>query len=147
MVLSVSGLTPLAILIHIIILTGVSLLVIEDVRFQTISDSKTIPLIGMLFAIFVWSEYSRTMVLFPYELSMIIIGGFTGMLFYMIQMIVPALIETIRRRHTMSHIYDIILSPFIFPLWMLVKVLFDEKKADKWFPSLAVYENLPSWVG
>jgi hypothetical protein len=147
MVLSYAGLAPLSLVYHILILTGVSLLVIEDIRFQTISDTKTIPLIAILVAIFIWSEFSRTKVLFPYESSSIIIGGFIGMLFYMLQMIVPALVETIRRHDKVSYIFDILLSPFIFPLWIVAKVLFGEKKADAWFPSLAVYEDMPSWVG
>lgn len=124
-----------------------ALLVIEDVRFQTISDSKTIPLIALLVAIFTWSHYSSAKVMFPYETSLIIVGGFTGMFFYMLQMILPALIETIRRNAKMSSIVDIILSPFIFPLWMIVKVFWGEEKANAWFPSLSIYDDLPSWVG
>jgi hypothetical protein len=68
------------------------------------------------------------------------------MFFYMLQMIVPAMIETIRRGGNASHIFDIVLSPFIFPIWLLVKVCFSEKIADAWLPSISVYENLPSWV-
>jgi len=68
------------------------------------------------------------------------------MIFYMIQMMIPAIIETIRRRK-MSTLSDIVISPFLFPLWIMAKVIFGEKKADIWFPSLAVYEDLPSWVG
>lgn len=146
MLLSYAGFTPLSIVYHILILTGVALVVIEDIRLQTISDTKTIPLIGIMVSIFIWGHYSDDRVLFPPETSLIILGGFVGMMFYMIQMILPALIETVRRHDTMSHMFDILLSPFIFPLWMVAKVLVGEKKADAWFPSLAVYEDMPTWV-
>lgn len=147
MLLSYAGFTPLSTIYHILILTGVSLVVIEDIRLQTISDTKTIPLIGIIVSIFIWSHYSDDKVLFSHYTSLIILGGFIGMMFYMIQMILPALIETVRRHDRMSHIFDIFISPFIFPLWMVAKVLFGEKKADAWFPSLAVYEDMPTWVG
>ncbi len=61
-------------------------------------------------------------------------------------MIIPALFAVVRRR-AFSQLTDVLLSPFVFPLWLLSKVLFGEKKADAWFPSLAVYANMPSWVG
>ena len=40
----------------------------------------------------------------------------------------------------------ILSSPFVFPLWMVAKVLVGEKKADKLFPTLQVFETLPTWV-
>jgi len=57
MVLSLYHFSLISILFHIVILTGISLLVIEDIRFQTISDAKTLPLLGLLVVIFVWSHY------------------------------------------------------------------------------------------
>lgn len=41
----------------------------------------------------------------------------------------------------------ITISPFIFPLWILVKGFVGEKRADKVFPTLDVFEDLPTWVG
>jgi|GEM_PF-3293757 len=39
------------------------------------------------------------------------------------------------------------LSPFLFLIWLIAKVVYGEKKADTWFPSLALYDDMPSWVG
>lgn len=77
---------------------------------------------------------------------MAVLGAFFGMLFYMIQMMVPALYETIRRRKSVD-IFAILISPFIFPLWLLVKGFVGEKKADRLFPTLNVFDDLPTWVG
>lgn len=73
MVLSSFDFSFVSILMHCLILTSISLLMIEDMRFQTISDSKTLPLLALLAGIFFWSYSSNEKVLFPYETSTIIV--------------------------------------------------------------------------
>lgn len=69
------------------------------------------------------------------------------MFFYMIQMMLPAFIEIFRAGRSKKEIVDIIISPFLFPLWLITKVVYSPKKADSWFPSLALYDDMPTWVG
>jgi hypothetical protein len=78
--------------------------------------------------------------------SMAVLGAFVGMLFYMLQMILPALYEIIRRRN-IKGIFEVLISPFLFPLWILAKVFMGETKADRLFPTLNVFEDVPTWVG
>ena len=65
MVLTLEGLSPLSVAIHIIILTGLSLLVIEDMRSRMISDKRSMPLIAIIFAIFVFLAYVPMPTLLP----------------------------------------------------------------------------------
>jgi Flp pilus assembly protein protease CpaA len=145
MILSWAGFNYFAIALHIVVLTGLSLLVIEDIRSRTIPDNRSMPLIALLCSIYIFLYFVPIPTLLP-EASNAFLGAFIGMFFYMLQMIIPAALEVIRRRR-FQYLLDICLSPFIFPLWMLVKAFFWEKKADILFPSLKAFDNLPTWVG
>jgi hypothetical protein len=119
MILSSGGLSILSIAIHILILTGLSLLVIEDMRTRIISDSSSVPLMGVILVIFLFLRFFPLPTLLP-EGSSAVLGAFTGMLFYMLQMIVPAAYEA-ARRHKYGALFEIGISPFIFPLWIVTK--------------------------
>lgn len=97
MFFSLEGFGLIAIALHILILTWLSNLVIEDMRTQMISDAQSIPLMGVLLIIFTGLHFFPIPTLLPSG-SMAVLGAFVGMLFYMIQMILPAIYETIRRR-------------------------------------------------
>lgn len=68
------------------------------------------------------------------------------MVFYMVQMIIPA-ISTLISEKNYRDIPSVLLSPLFFPFWIVIKALFGEKKADKIIPSIEKLDNLPSWVG
>lgn len=68
------------------------------------------------------------------------------MVFYMIQMITPAVSALISKKNYRD-IPSLLLSPLFFPFWIGVKLFFGEKKADMVIPSIQKLDNLPSWVG
>lgn len=122
MVLSYAGLSYVSIALHIVVLTGLSLLVIEDMRSRIISDTRSMPLMGILFCIYIFLIFVPVPILLPSPL-MALIGALVGMFFYMAQMIFPALSEGIRiKKYTL--IPAILFSPIVFPLWILVKAFF-----------------------
>ena len=87
MVLSIAGFSPLPIALHLLLLTGLSLLAIEDIRSGIIPDTWSMPLMLVIFCI-VFFVPLPTMLPDP---LMMVFGALMGMLFYMIQMILPAL--------------------------------------------------------
>jgi hypothetical protein len=68
------------------------------------------------------------------------------MLFYMVQMMIPALSSLIVEKKYYQ-IPSILLAPLFFPFWIVVKAFFGEKRADTCIPSISQLDNLPSWVG
>lgn len=68
------------------------------------------------------------------------------MLFYLLQMIIPAL-TTVLRKKRYSVVLQVIATPVFFPFWMVSKFLFGEKRADRWIPSIETMDRLPTWVG
>lgn len=68
------------------------------------------------------------------------------MLFYLVQMMIPALSSLIVEKKY-YRIPSILLAPLFFPFWLGTKALFGEKRADTLIPSIAQLDNLPSWVG
>jgi hypothetical protein len=42
---------------------------------------------------------------------------------------------------------EVLTLPFFFPFWMITKMIFGEKKADKWIPSIGAIDSVPTWVG
>lgn len=68
------------------------------------------------------------------------------MLFYMVQMMIPAISALIVQKKYLQ-IPSVLLSPLFFPFWLMVKSLFGEKRADTLIPSISQLDNLPSWVG
>lgn len=90
MVLSLAGFGILSIVIHIVLLTWLSFLVIEDMRSRTISDTRSMPLMICIVCIFIVLAYFPVGTLLPSPL-LTLLGACVGMLFYMIQMILPAL--------------------------------------------------------
>lgn len=89
MVLSTAGFSPISIAFHLLILTGLSLLAIVDMRSGIIPDNLSMPLMLSIFCV-VFFVPLPTMLPDP---LMMIIGALVGMIFYMIQMILPALRE------------------------------------------------------
>jgi len=41
---------------------------------------------------------------------------------------------------------SVVALPFFFSFWIVVKILFGEKNADRWIPTVAKMDDLPSWV-
>jgi prepilin signal peptidase PulO-like enzyme (type II secretory pathway) len=146
MVFSLGGLSMAALIIHSVILTWLSLLVIEDLRWGTISDTRSIPLIiGIACLSLLTVSVPDLHTLLPSPLTMLI-GALVGMLFYMIQMMIPACLYAWKQQRYRD-IGSIMLSPIIFPLWLVIKALLWEKKADTALPALSVFDQSPAWVG
>ena len=61
-------------------------------------------------------------------------------------MIIPAISALISKKKYRD-LLSVLLSPLFFPFWIVVKLFFGEKKADKIIPSIQKLDNLPSWVG
>ncbi len=97
-----------------------------------------------IICIFIFLAYYPIVTLLP-SFGVALVGALTGMLFYMIQMILPALYGAFRKKQYRD-VLPIVISPIIFPLWFLVKGILGEKRADKYFPTLNVFEHGPVWV-
>lgn len=69
-----------------------------------------------------------------------------GMLFYIFQMIIPALLAVIQKKQ-FHRIPPLMTFPFFFPFWLIVKIFASEEQADKLIPSLSEIDDLPTWVG
>lgn len=145
MVLNYGGFSTVSIAIHISILTMLALITTSDIRIQIIPDRVSIPLIVFILLSLLYYHFYPTKSLLP-AWDMAIMGAFIGMLFYMLQMIIPASIDLFKNKKH-SHLWTIALAPFLFPAWMITKVFVGEKRADWYFPSLDIFEHLPSWVG
>jgi hypothetical protein len=121
------------------------MLAIEDMRSYTIPDRLSLPMIVLVLGMIGMSEYLWERGIFPgWKYS--ILGGILWMVFYMVQMIIPAISALISKKKY-HDIFSILLSPLFFPFWIGVKLLFGEKKADMIIPSIQNLDNLPSWVG
>lgn len=145
MILYTAGFGWISIGVHLSIISGLFLLVMSDTRTRIIPDMVSIPLVAVILIGFGVLAYFPQKMLLPF-LEIGIVGALVGMMFYMLQMIIPATFAIVRRR-TYRDLEAVILAPFLFPAWMITKVFIGEKRADKQFPSLGVFENLPSWVG
>jgi len=75
-----------------------------------------------------------------------LIGGIIGMLFYMVQMMIPALLFLLRKKQ-FTEMLEIVFLPLLFPFWLCIKALFGEKKADVWIPTVERMDHFPTWVG
>ncbi len=73
-------------------------------------------------------------------------GGIIGMLFYMIQMMIPALLFLLRKKQ-FTEMLEIFFLPLLLPFWLGIKALLGEKKADKWIPTVERMDHFPTWVG
>jgi prepilin signal peptidase PulO-like enzyme (type II secretory pathway) len=130
---------------HLAILSSLLMLAIEDMRSYTIPDRLALPMIVLVLGVIGLAEYLWDWWIFPgWKYS--ILGGILWMVFYMVQMIIPA-ISTLISKKKYHDIFSVLLSPLFFPFWIGVKLLFGEKKADMIIPSIQKLDNLPSWVG
>jgi len=129
---------------QLVVLTLLWIIAFEDIRSLTIPDTLTLPTI-FLVCIFVsvWT-YSYANDLFPTPLASLL-GGIVGMVFYLIQMMIPWCLFLMKKKHV-SQLPLLLLLPLFFPCWLVTKMLFGEKRADKWIPSIARVDELPSWV-
>ncbi len=75
-----------------------------------------------------------------------IIGAIVGMIFYLLQMMIPA-IKKLLEKKKYSDIPDILILPIMLPFWLTLKAVIGEKKADKYLPSISTIDKLPTWVG
>lgn len=144
MVLSLIDLSLFSITIHIILLTWFSLLVIEDMRSQTIPDTQSMPLMVCMVGIFVVLAYYPTTTLLPSPMAALV-WAFVWMLFYMVQMIIPTLYQAICDKRYRA-IGAILIAPILFPLWLITKAIFWEETADRYFSLLSVFDSGPVWV-
>ncbi len=145
MIFSLAGFSWVATVIHLIIISGLFLLVMSDTRTRIIPDTVSIPLIAViLICSGILIYFPQKMLLPSFKIS--IMGAFVGMMFYMVQMMIPAIIAIIHRK-TYRDIGTIMLAPVLFLMWMIVRIFIGEKRADSLFPSLRIFEELPSWVG
>ena len=78
--------------------------------------------------------------------KMALIGSICGMFFYLLQMIIPALMHVWKKKQ-FHRIPNIIGLPFFLPFWLAVKIFSDEEKADRLIPSVSEIDTLPTWVG
>lgn len=133
------------IFLHLIILSMLLVLALEDWRDFTISDRLTIPMILIALLIIRFSEELELSGYLP-TLSDALLGGLIGMLFYMIQMIIPSMIFLIRKKE-FSKAFHVFFIPLFFPFWLIIKAIFGEKRADAWISSVSITDDLPTWVG
>ena len=130
---------------HLILLTMILILAIEDIKNFTIPDRLSLPmiLITVIFISFSWGLYEEG--LLP-GIWYSIIGGAMGMMFYLLQMMVPGIFSLIRKKNYRDSIH-IFFLPLFFPFWLMIKFFFWEKTADTLIPSLWIMDKLPTWVG
>ncbi len=145
MLLYAAGFDWISIGVHLMIVSGLLLLAISDMRTRVIPDTVSIPLIGVVIVAFVFFAYFPQKMLLPFP-EIGVLGAFIGMVFYMVQMMIPAGLDLVRRK-MYADLGTIILAPFLFSAWMMTKICIGEKRADKRFPSLSIFDTLPSWVG
>ncbi|MBP7773784.1 prepilin peptidase, partial [Candidatus Gracilibacteria bacterium] len=130
---------------HLAILTFLLMLAIEDIKTFTIPDRLSLPMILMVVMIAGISEqFSDIGLLLRWD--EVLLGGIIGMMFYLLQMMIPGIFFLMRKKRFMNAL-SVVALPFFFPFWMITKILLGEKKADKFIPTVAKMDNLPSWVG
>lgn len=130
---------------HLIILTMLLMLALEDIKSFTIPDRLSLPMIIITIILIAgsWSMYRMGLLQDP---DMAILGWLVGMLFYIFQMIIPALLAVIQKKQ-FHRIPPLMTFPFFFPFWLIVKIFASEEQADKLIPSLSEIDDLPTWVG
>jgi len=140
---TVHGYDTWVIMTHLLFLSMLLILAIEDIRSFTIPDRLSLPMIFITLAVILLLQ---TPVWFLPGWKLSLLGGFIGMSFYLLQMILPGISHLVSRRKY-SDIFQIIFTPLFFPFWMILKISLWEKKADTVIPSISLLENLPGWVG
>lgn len=120
-------------------------LAIEDIKNFTIPDRLSLPMIVITVILMAlsWGLYEEGML--P-GIWYSIIGGAIGMMFYLLQMMVPGVFSLMRTQNYHDAIH-ILFLPLFFPFWLIVKLFFGEKIADKVIPSLGIIDKVPTWVG
>jgi hypothetical protein len=68
------------------------------------------------------------------------------MLFYLLQMMIPSLLSVLKKKDYRNALH-ILFIPLFLPFWLVIKMLFSEKSADKLITSVSLMDNLPTWVG
>lgn len=128
---------------HLILLSMILILAIEDIKSFTIPDRLSLPMI--IITLIIIGLWFYTGWLLP-SLKYSFLWGVVGMVFYLLQMIIPGIISLMRKKQY-TEILSILMIPIFFPFWIVVKILFGEKKADRWIPSVEKMDHLPTWVG
>ncbi len=108
--------------IHLILLSCLVILAVEDIRTLVIPDRLTLPMIVIAFMAISYARLYHNPDLLPL-VRWSLLGGLVGMVFYSLQMVTPAIIHEVKHKH-FSHIPGIILTPFFFPFWILIKIFF-----------------------
>ncbi len=121
------------------------MLAVEDIKSFTIPDRLSLPMIGLVLVIIASTRYTSMSGLFV-PLRESLIGGIIGMLFYMIQMMIPALLFLLRKKQ-FNEMLEIFFLPLLFPFWLCIKAVFGEKNADRWIPTVERMDHFPTWVG
>ncbi len=130
---------------HLVVLSMLLMLALEDIKSFTIPDRLSLPMIiiTIILIAFSWGTYQMGLLFDPY---IAILGGVCGMAFYLLQMIIPALIYVCRKRQ-FQKVPNLLALPFFFPFWLVVKIFANEELADKLIPSVSEIDELPTWVG
>lgn len=110
------------IVIHLIMLSCLVILAIEDMRTMTIPDRLSVPMIVIAFLCISYARLYHESNLFS-NVRWSLLGGLVGMVFYCLQIVGPALWHAVKRKHY-SYIPSILLAPVFFPFWLMIKVLF-----------------------
>lgn len=140
-----ANMTFSGIFLHLITLSMLLVLAIEDWRDFTISDRLTVPMILLTLLIIRLAQELDISGYLP-TLSEALLWGLIGMLFYMLQMIIPAMIALMKAKKFWKALH-VLFIPFFFPFWLIVKTIFGEEKADRWISSVSITDDLPTWVG
>jgi Flp pilus assembly protein protease CpaA len=130
---------------HLIFLSMVLILALEDIKSYTIPDKLSLPMIGLTLIILALSWWFYEEGLLP-GLKYSLIWGVVGMLFYLLQMLLPAL-STVIKKGNYEKALRVIFIPIFLPFWLVIKLFFGEKKADQLITSVSLMDNLPVWVG
>lgn len=117
------------------------ILAVEDAKTFTIPDKLSLPMIAITCLIIALAGINA----FP-SFREAIIGAIVGMIFYLLQMMIPA-IKKLLEKKKYSDIPDILILPIMLPFWLTLKAVIGEKKADKYLPSISTIDKLPTWVG
>ena len=121
------------------------MLALEDIKTFTIPDRLSVPSIGLTGLIII-AMHSVEIPGLLLPLREALIGGIIGMLFYMLQMMIPGILSLLRKKQ-FSDVFSVLFLPFVFPFWLVMKTFFGEKQADRWIPTVQKMDQLPTWVG
>lgn len=141
----VQGLSLWVIMTHLLIISMVLMLAMEDIKTFTIPDRLSLPMMAITILCIGFSWWLYTEWLLP-GIAYSLLGSIMGMLFYLLQMMVPSLITVLRKKKYMTAIH-ILFVPLFFPFWLAIKWFFSEKKADELITSVSLMDDLPTWVG